>query len=188
MLVSNGNKKIGKDTLIMNLRSSHECPAQGQCLMKDVCYAKSNERLRPSVLNYRRRQEELWLNNDAGYFIDNFIKMKKERLRYIRFQESGDFQCQSEVDKLNEIAEALIGKYICYTYTCRADLDYSNRSKNLVMSGTHFMIDNQYCPIKGDSFDLMMKLSPGALICPNDCRACTLCKVAGGYITYQRSH
>ena len=187
-LVSNGNMKIGQDTLIMNLNSAHDCPAKQQCLVANSCYAYRSEQRFPVVLKYRRRQEEAWNNHNAKYFIEMFKKLKTGGLKYIRFQESGDFASQRDLDKLSEISEGLKGIYRCYTYSSRTDLDYGNKSDNLVVTGSHFMVDNMYCSLRKQAYDMLLEMSPGAVRCPNDCRLCTLCKEARGIVIYQKMH
>lgn len=188
MLYSLGNKKIGKDTLIMNIHTGMNCPAQDKCLIRQVCYAVANERIRPTVRAYRQRQEELWRNNPASFFIDGLIAAKKPNLKYIRFQEAGDFANQKDVDKMFEIAEALSGYYKCYTYTCRHDLNYDLRPPNLVMNGTYFMLDNMFIPLYSQPYDKIMGEFPKAMHCPGDCRTCAYCKLHGNREIYQRVH
>lgn len=186
MLYSLGNKKIGKDTVIINLCSATTCPAKDMCLLRNECYAWSNERLRVAVKPYRDRQEVLWKSEPAQYYI-NYLKMLKSGfLKYIRFQESGDFSTQADVDKMSEIAEALKGDYVCYTYTARHDLDYSQTSDNLVITGSYFMVDNMFVPLKKRLYDEIPK--QGTIVCAGDCRECTLCKVARGLVIYQCIH
>lgn len=188
MLVSRGNRKIGKDTLILNLHTATDCAAKDMCLLRNVCYAWSNERIRPTVLAFRKRQDEIWRSNPASYFIEEFKKLKRGDIRYIRFQEAGDFEGQADLDKLSEIAEGLTALFYCYTYTCRYDLDFSHHSNNLIISGSEFMVDNMYVPLKTAAYNLLLEESPHALRCPGDCRHCTLCKTGGQKIIYQKMH
>ena len=188
MLYTIGNRKIGKDTVIMNLTTATDCPAKDKCIIRNVCYALSAERLRPNVLAFRRRQEELWKKMPAEFFIESFKDIKTRKLSYIRFQESGDFATQYDFDKLSYIADALKGWYKCYTYTNMDNLDFDRRSKNLIVTGSNFMVDNQFIPLKSFLYDDIMKDNPNLIHCPGDCRQCTLCKVARNIEIYQRIH
>lgn len=181
-MYSIGNKKIGKDTVIINIHTATTCPAKDMCLLRGRCYALANERIRPTVLPFRLRQEQFWKENPASVYVDYLRKLKNGFLNYIRFHEAGDFACQADVDKMSEIADGVEGMYRCYAYTARYDLDYSNKSKNLVLDGTYFMIDNMYVPLKKD--ELAMGRGKGTVTCPNDCRICDLCKEPRGLVIY----
>jgi len=55
-----GNRKIGTDTLILNMGPAIGCPADtlGKCECADVCYAKRAERQYPNVRAYRDKQKK----------------------------------------------------------------------------------------------------------------------------------
>jgi hypothetical protein len=174
-----GNKKIGDDTVILNLYPALNCPALDKCLLSSVCYARANERLRSNCRKYREKQAEIWQQKTAEEFASELMDIKTRKLKYIRLQESGDFGNQEDVDKCSKIAELLDGEYRVYTYTNRYDLDYSAKHPNLVVTGTYNMIDNSFIPLRGYVYRLLkwMKI-PNTVICPGDCRGCTLCKEA----------
>jgi hypothetical protein len=188
LLYSVGNKKIGKDTVIINIHTATDCPAKDQCLLRNVCYAWSNERLRPSVIKYRIRQERLWEEKDDKFFINELKMIKSGQLKYIRFQEAGDFANQNDVRRMSNIAETLKGLYKCYTYTNRADLDFTDVTDNLVITGSYFMVDNMFVPLKTAAYNQIMDSNPSATHCPGDCRGCTLCKNGGGKVIYHKIH
>ena len=188
LLYSMGNKKIGKDTIIINIHTGTRCPAMDQCLLRSVCYAWSNERLRPVVLRYRERQEKLWEEKDTGFFIDELRRMKKQSIKYIRFQESGDFANQNDAYRMAQIADGLKDIYRCYTYTNRFDLDYTGLTENLVITGSYFMVNNMFVPLKTAVYDEIMDKNPKAIHCPGDCRGCMLCKTGGNKVIYHKIH
>lgn len=188
LLYSIGNKKIGKDTIIINLHTATNCPAKDACLVRTRCYAHSNERLRPTVYAFRKRQEALWETMPAEFFIEELKDIKCKKLKYIRFQEAGDFAGQHDLNKLSYIASELAGYYSCYTYTSRHDLDYSYKSHNLVITGSYFMVDNMYLPMDSDAYKLIVSDGEKPIVCPNNCRNCTLCKIASGCTIYQKKH
>lgn len=175
--VSNGNKKIGNDTLIINICSATDCPSRekGLCKVADRCYAMKAERCYPQVLPYRRYQETYWdLNNPKKIAEDlvKIIKNKKNKINYVRFSEAGDFRGQDDVWKMKELAKA-IPNVIFYGYTARNDLVYDDIPDNMVVNGSGFMISN--------SFTAVPEILEGDTSCPGDCRKCDLCKHAQGH-------
>lgn len=177
MLVSNGNMKIGKDTLIFNIQSATDCISRklGLCKVPDKCYAMKSERMYKQVLPYRRRQEKEW--DEKGFRqlateLKGTIERKRvNKIKYVRFNEAGDFRDQEDVKKLYAIAQ-LLPDVIFYGYTARKDLDWLNRPKNVIVNGSGFMVDNSFTVIKKNEID--------GIICPGNCRNCHLCKSQGG--------
>jgi hypothetical protein len=150
MQIKIGNLKIGRDTAIINMGSALLCPSDklGLCKCSLICYAKKAERQYPAVLPYRNRQADYWINNTAEKIsadINNYIKNKKG-IKFIRFNESGDFYGQECVEKLKYIADHL--SLIVYTYTAREDLIFDNLPGNLVINGSCFLISNEFRAVK----------------------------------------
>lgn len=168
-----GNKKIGKDTLIFNMTPAKTCPARKVCYVRDKCYALKAERLYPSVMPYRIRQRRYWRECTAINFVNRVKKIRKKKrrkIKYLRFNESGDFRNQKDVNKAIKIATLLKPLGITtYMYTARKDLDYSKR-RSLVITGSNFMVDN--------NFKIMSEkeLSKHKYKCKGNCRYCNLCK------------
>ena len=177
ILVSNGNKKIGNDTLIINMTSATDCPSKriGMCpIENNKCYALKAERCYPQVLPYRRKQEVYWGKTPAHKIAEdlrNIILRKRNPIKYIRFSESGDFAGQSDVDKMNEVAEN-VPEVQFYGYTARRDLRYDNISSNCTINGSSFMVSNMFTAIRDTSGH--------DIVCPGNCRGCDLCKMARG--------
>lgn len=199
LLMSNGNKKIGRDTLIFNMTSATYCPSRffGLCPIPDgKCYALKAERLYPGCLPYRRRQE-YYFDNRSGRHIgcDIYRLIQKhpslKRIKYIRFSESGDFGRQADVDKLNlaaKICNDLLkrnGKapLVWYGYSARRYLDFSTADNLLVKGSGHTNGNN------GITFSMQLTQAqkgrktmriPGfrksAFVCPGDCSGCSFCK------------
>lgn len=177
MLFSIGNRKIGRDTAIFNITSAADCQADklGLCKISDKCYAKKAEKMYKDCLPYRNRQTKFWDNTNIETFIETFkYNVLTRNIKYLRFQESGDFRTQSDVQKLSEIANELKGIVKCYTYTARYDLDFSNVSENLVINGSGFMVDNCFYVIHNES-EMIDKF-----LCCGNCRICNLCKRKSG--------
>lgn len=186
---SNGNKKIGKDTLIFNMTPALKCPSDklGLCHNSQICYAKQAERMYPQVLPYRIRQMKWWKSVDPLRFSAHILSLKLRKrniIKFIRLNESGDFTNQDDVEKISDSA-----KYLCryglifYTYTARKDLVFHNYEKNLIINGSGFMLDNEYNVIGHKSMP-----KRGQRLCAMDCRGCMLCKESKHRIIVVRRH
>lgn len=183
LLVSNGNHKMGKDTLIFNMTSATDCPSRvrGLCQLSDSskCYAMKAERQYPSVLPYRRRQYDYWSTTTATFIASDLrakLKRMGGKIKYIRFSEAGDFSTQADINKLNWIARS-IPEVVFYGYTARSDLDYFDLAPNLVINGSGFMVSNEFTVNKGSKY-----------VCPGNCRNCDYCKVAENRTISQSIH
>ena len=175
--VSNENRKIGKDTFIINMNSAKDCPSRlnGLCQLDnpDKCYALKAERQYPSCLPYRKSQEIIWNNTDARDIADQLLAMnsrKRKPVKYLRFSEAGDFKTQADIDKMDVIARILDGKIRVYGYTARCDLDYSKISSNMIVNGSGFMATNEFKAVT----EYTSKIR-----CAGNCRICNLCKHNG---------
>lgn len=163
-----GNKKLGSDTVVFNMTSGMDCPVADKCEVVKHCYARADERFRPTALAYRRRQTKFWDSVNASQFVRAFPIPE-----YFRFSESGDFRTQADVNKMTEVAELLKLRGIqAYGYTRRDDLDMSELSKEAVVNGSGFMLSNQT--------SVVTEIDPSKPVCPGNCRTCDLCKVARG--------
>jgi len=190
--VSKGNRKLGADTLILNMGSALRCPSKklGLCKVAEKCYAKKAEVLYPNVLPYRRRQQLYWLQNDAGKIIEDFDKLLKRfrnisEIKYLRFNESGDFFSQNCVEKMSEISKFLQEEYsiITYGYTARTDLDFEDAHFLVKGSGGSEGNNGRTVVInkkEADKFYNQKRLKNKWIICPTDCRSCDICKKQNG--------
>jgi len=172
-ILSHGNKKLGKDTLIYNISSATDCASKklGLCKLPCKCYAMKAERQYPAVLPFRRRQAKAWAQLKARQLAAHILEQaarKRVKIQYLRFNEAGDFRNQADVDKLCELAR-LLPSLTVYGYTARKDLDFSKRPANLVINGSGFMIDNSFTAVK----------EARGTVCGNSCKTCSLCKVKG---------
>ena len=140
--MSLGNSKLGTDTLIFNMCSALDCPSRklGLCQLKNPshCYARKAEYLYPQVLPYRNRQAKLWQGSILP-IIDNIRKAIKKYpyIRFFRFNESGDFGNQNEVEKLKCLAMSFPAIKF-YGYTARKDLSFKSLPKNLCVNGSNW--------------------------------------------------
>ena len=172
--------------------SALRCPSKklGLCKVAEKCYAKKAEVLYPNVLPYRRRQQLYWLQNDAGKIIEDFDKLLKRfrnisEIKYLRFNESGDFFSQNCVEKMSEISKFLQEEYsiITYGYTARTDLDFEDTHFLVKGSGGSEGNNGRTVVInkkEADKFYNQKRLKNKWIICPTDCRSCDICKKQNG--------
>ena len=189
-----GNFKLGDDTLIFNMGQAHRCPSlkRGYCKLGKKCYAYKDEiRYHHHVPDYRDRQEKYWKNHtgtefyaDLRHILETRKRAKKplsKVIRYMRFNESGDFWSQKCIRKLNIIAGLLRRDYgiKVYTYSARQDLDFHGIGFKIHTSGwndgahgmtlacnARFLHGKKALWIDGKRF----------VVCPMDCRKCHVCK------------
>ena len=199
LTLSNGNTKLGPDTLVINMTSATDCPSRrlGLCQLSNPadCYALKAERLYKECLPYRRRQADYYQNTtinrvigDINAIIDQANRSKHVKavggIRYIRFSESGDFTNQNKIRKLDLIALAI--KYHhpevqFYGYSARSDLDFS-RSPHLIVRGSGHDNGNAgrviVRTLTADQKAQRTIIIDGTeyLICPGRCFGCTICK------------
>lgn len=181
-LFSKGNLKLGHDTMIFNITPATYCTSRqmGLCKVGSKCYAMKAERIYKAVLPYRLRQSAFWDVEDVPTFLNQFNKEKSKHIKYFRFNEAGDFRNQADVDKMSLIARALKTQGITtYGYTARTDLDFSK--VEFVINGSSWMADNEFRYLPKGSAAL-------PVMCPGDCRTCTLCKTKGGLVIGIAAH
>ena len=132
--IKRGNHKIGMDTLIFNITSSHECPSRplDLCQIPDKCYGMKGERYNKNSLPYKARQTAYWDNTDAkkiAYDISAQINRKfKVKLKFLRLNETGDFRHQDDVDKAFALCRELNiiePDFMVYCFTARSDLNWA---------------------------------------------------------------
>lgn len=199
LTLSNGNTKLGPDTLVINLTSATDCPSRqrGLCQLSNPadCYALKAERLYKACLPYRRRQADYYQNTtinrvvgDIGAIIDQANRSKHVKavggIRYIRFSEAGDFTNQTDIIRLNRVAKCLNLDHPniqFYGYSARSDLDFS-RSPHLIVRGSGHDNGNAgrviVRTLTADQKAQRTILLDGTeyLICPGKCFGCTICK------------
>jgi hypothetical protein len=168
------------------------CPAKnlGFCQLGKRCYATKAERLYKNVLPYRLRQHKYWLESTANGIAADFGLMLhkiKVPIKYLRFNEAGDFFGQDDVHKLSLVAEYLKREHqiTTYGYTARQDLDFSDVFF-LVKGSSHGNGNN------GKTIVMKKNLIPDHLstlprnerkkwvVCPMSCKACDICKIKTG--------
>jgi hypothetical protein len=177
-LVSFGNNKLPKTTVIFNLGSATNCPSKklGLCLCSSKCYAMKAEKLYPQVFPYRERQADYWHNTcKEAIFSDLSAIISKKRIKIdkLRLNEAGDFTCQADIDKMDWIAGKLFEQFqiVTYTYSARADLNFS-ACKFLRVKTSGYDNGNN-----GKTMVLLkgMQKPDNFITCPGDCKKCAIC-------------
>jgi len=195
-----GNSKLGNDTIIINLGSAKNCPSRklGLCKLGNKCYARKAEiQYKPNCEKYRDRQAEYWLNNTAETIGNEIIKVitKKNRfkpvIQFMRFNESGDFYSQDDVDKMEIVARMIrkITGVIVYGYTARKDLKFKHVTSFLV-KGSSNTAGNNGSTIARDKKVVeagqinryeYVENSLVYMVCPGSCKQCSICKCDKGH-------
>jgi hypothetical protein len=172
--------------------TAQNCPSKrlGFCLVGNRCYARKAEKLYKNVLPYRTRQHNYWMNtaeNSIAVDFDRLLKRIRVPIRYLRFNESGDFYSQDDVQKLSNLARFLKESHniITYGYTARQDLNFEdvhflvkgsshdsgNNGKTMVLKAT---------AISDHLSTLSLTEARTWVKCPMSCKACDICKEPTG--------
>jgi len=178
-----GNLKIGYNTIIFNIGSAHTCPSAklGLCQLQNTktCYAYRDECRYKETLKYRNRQLKYWVNVSVHQFIKdigNICTKSPVKIKYMRFNESGDIRNKNDIEKINFIAKWLKAEYniITYLYTARRDLiNDLMQAKYIIINGSGFMINNKFEAVKEYT---------NKNHCPGDCSHCNKCKTIGNKV------
>jgi hypothetical protein len=187
--LSKGNLKLGNDTLIINMGPATDCPSakKGLCKLGSKCYALKAEKVYPGCLPARQKQAEYWLSTPAKQIASDIMDLAKKHkkafstIKYVRFNESGDFYGQDDVHKLDRVAgyvRAMTGWIFC-GYSARSDLDFSKVVSFIVKGSGHEKGNNGQTRAAKRGSRLFNELSreKGFTVCPGDCRSCSVCKV-----------
>ncbi len=194
---SYGNTKLPRNVLIVNLTSATKCPSKalGLCKVSNFCYAFSAERW-PNTKN-KNLTVEGWLQKaseqDIIKLLEAYIDGSPVTIEYLRLNEAGDFSSQEVI----ELWDRITGGYLystrgirTYTYTTRADLDFSG-VKYIVVNGSLPNIKGAAREFRCTPHDVFDSLVPakGEYKCPGKCDKCHVCfndKFKG--IIYCRKH
>ena len=136
-LFSVGNAKLSDDTLIINFTSGLQCPSVALCpVTQKACYAVAGELRIPEVRRKNLKVQEMWKraikNNKIGevfgiaqMYIEILQKTKKP-IRYVRFNEAGDFLNQDILDAAALFASTMRKQYgiMSMAYTANSRLDF----------------------------------------------------------------
>ena len=171
--------------------SATNCPSKelGFCRVGERCYALKAEKLYKHCLPYRQRQNIYWRScqaNDIAAQFGLLLRRIRSTIRYLRFNEAGDFFDQSDVHKLSLLAEYLRREHniVTYGYTARRDLNFEN-VHFLVKGSSHDSGNNgKTIVLKKDKIsDHLSTLGDERsswVVCPMSCKACDICKEPTG--------
>lgn len=188
MPVKIGNEKIGDDTIIINTNHPLNCycSKKGYCNMKRDCYAKkSSNRYINSCLynlaaeiNFKRLSVEKIITD-----IEKIIKTADTDIKFIRFNETGDFINYKIFKKANKIATYFKNKYdiVSYSYTHNIELDNIKDidKSNIVLNYSYDVktsLDVKKCIVinKSDIYNYIN--DNNYVICGGVCSYCSYCK------------
>ena len=179
--IKRGNMKLGTDTLIYSLSSATNCISKhlGLCKLPDFCYALRDEKQYPNVLPYRVHQNIYFDKNSMTTIKSDFTtlfsehKTLRSQVKYLRWNEAGDFTTQVILDKAVAVSEFLHKKFnvVSYTYSCRSDLIFPD-VKWFLVKGSNCMLPNGMSKV----FNTSDAVPHDFVVCPTTCYSCKICK------------
>lgn len=183
-----GNEKIGDDTIIINTNHALNCycSKKGYCNMKKDCYAKKSSNRYINSCLYNLAAEINFKNLSAEKIISDIeevINSADSDIKFIRFNEAGDFINYDLFKKANKIATYFMKKYdiISYTYTHNKELEeYINDiyNSNIVLNYSYAVtsIDVKKCIVINKSDIHNYIDNNNYVICGGVCSNCSYCK------------
>lgn len=193
--ITKGNLKLPKTTYIFNMTTVQDCPALklGLCSLgtQGSCYAMKPYRNTNGEIN--RQMALYWALCGAEDFVRSLDRIdrlaRQHRLKQLRFNESGDFLSQDCVDKAEHIAEILGRRGIpVYAYTHRRDLNYRNCRHLVVNASSEDGSDDWGLEQGLNVFRCTTDPPNNGILCPGDCRKCSLCTKHHGKIVHVNKH
>lgn len=189
MPVKIGNEKIGNDTLIINTNHALNCycSKKGYCNMKKDCYAKKSSNTYVNSCLYNLAAEINFKNLSAEKIISDIkevINSADSDIKFIRFNEAGDFINYDLFKKANKIATYFMKKYdiISYTYSHNKELEEyitDIYNSNIVLNYSYDVktsLDVKKCIVinKSDIYNYIN--DNNYVICGGVCSNCSYCK------------
>lgn len=178
---SKGNKKLPKSTYVINLGCSSLCPgrALGTCKQCGICYAyKAELQYQEGTVAKRLLQTIRWRQKTPEQIANQLLqasnRSSKNKMKHLRFNESGDVFDENDIRKMSRIADILADEGITtYVYTSRNDLDWTIKSPNLIVNGSGWMCDNEFKVVTKLTDDMEYQ-------CHGECGNCDYCKEKRG--------
>lgn len=189
MPVKIGNEKIGDDTIIINTNHALNCycSKKGYCNMKKECYAKKSSNTYINSCLYNLAAEINFKNLSAEkiiFDIEGVINSADSDIKFIRFNEAGDFINYDLFKKANKIATYFMKKYdiISYTYSHNKELEEyitDIYNSNIVLNYSYDVktsLDVKKCIVinKSDIYNYIN--DNNYVICGGVCSNCSYCK------------
>lgn len=189
MPVKVGNLKIGNDTLIINMNHSLNCycSKKGYCKLYNKCYAKKSSNTYINSCLYNIASEINFNKLPVGKIISDIetvILNAKTPIKFIRFNEAGDFISYKHFKKANEIATYFKNKYniISYSYTHNIELEeYISEinNSNIVINYSYNVktdLPVKKCIVINETKIKNYVNDPNYIICTGSCTNCSYCK------------
>lgn len=184
-----GNVKIGDDTLIINTNHALNCycSKQGYCTMEKDCYAKKSSNIYINSCLYNIAAEINFNTLSASKIIadiEKIITSAKKPIKFIRFNESGDFISYAAFLKADKIATYFKNKYniISYAYTHNKELEKyitDINNSNIVLNysyGVKTSLNVKKCMVINESDIHNYIKNKKYVICTGSCTNCSYCK------------
>ena len=147
-----GNGKLSPDTLIINFTSALGCPSAKDCPVSQmVCYAVAGENRLADTRKKNLAVEDMWkrvfragelykMFDIAALYISQLNSGKyKDGIRYIRYNEAGDFPNMKYLQAAAAFSKKMKDEYgvLSMAYTAKKNLDFSTP-----LEGTNIPIDH----------------------------------------------
>lgn len=189
MPVKIGNEKIGDDTIIINMNHALNCycSKKGYCSMKKDCYAKKSSSMYVNSCLYNLAAEINFKKLSAEKIIsdiEDVINSADNDIKFIRFNEAGDFINYDLFKKANKIATYFMKKYdiITYAYTHNKELERyitDINNSNIVLNYSYNVktsLEVKKCVVIDKSEIYNYINDNNYVICTGACSNCSYCK------------
>lgn len=182
-----GNKKIGIDTVIINVNSvlNCYCGKTGLCDEFGRCYAQAvgNLRLKSDLTGIESAImfDRLTVDEIIEQVEETIINAKDDDIKFIRFNELGEFDCVETFLKANEVAKYFFEKYgiISYSYTHNSEIPPELLIDSYIVMTFSYPIgmDEVKKAIVVDGEEIMDYVGDDEyIICTGSCYHCPYCK------------
>jgi hypothetical protein len=144
-----GNEKLSPDTLIINFTSAFGCPSAGMCpITQAACYAVAGENRLEGTRSKNVKVHKLVSKAYGQNKIDrvfNIAKLyiqlladSKKPIKWVRFNEAGDFPTQKILDAATQFAIDVENQYgvKCMAYTANGKLNFQEASKHMAINAS----------------------------------------------------
>lgn len=189
MPVKIGNEKIGDDTIIINTNHALNCycSKKGYCSIKKDCYAKKSSNIYINSCLYNLAAEVNFKKLSVEKIITDIeavIKTADADIKFIRFNEAGDFINYESFKKANKIATYFKNKYdiVSYTFTHNIELEWAIKdiyNSNIVLNYSYDVktsLDVKKCIVINKSDIHNYIDNKNYVICGGICSNCSYCK------------
>lgn len=180
-----GNKKIGEDTVIINVNSvlNCYCGKNGLCDQFSTCYAQGVADLRSlsdlTGLASAIMFDELTVDEIIEQ-VEKTILEADEEIRFIRWNELGEFDSIETFMKANEVAKYFFEKYgiISYTYTHNYEIPPELMIDSYIVTTFSYPVDmDAKKSIVVDGAEILDYIDDeNYIICTGSCEGCSYCK------------